>query len=300
MKNGDIIKGNFFFSILLSIFALLFYACHDDVKAKVVHIVAAENMYGDIAQQIGGDNVKVDVILNNPDQDPHLFELTPHISRMTSQADLIIMNGLGYDDWINRLISRVEIKNGKVISIQDLLNRSDGSNPHLWYDLQSVKKLAGYLEQKLSLQDPEHKNSFLHNRDHFLHEIDSIDRRIHKIRVQHPDLSVAATEPVFGLMAKHMGFRVLEESYQWVIMNGGEPTPQQTAQFIQDFKTHKIKILFYNNQVSNGATERLKKMASTYKIPVIGVEEIMPVSLSYQTWINQTLDKIEAVTQSIP
>lgn len=300
MNKDRIIKSNFFYRILLSIFALLFYAYYNEVNAKRVHIVAAESMYGNIAQQIGGDNVETEVILNNPDQDPHLFELTPHISKMMSQADLIIMNGLGYDDWINRLTTHSEVMSGKIVSIQNLLNLTNGSNPHLWYDLQSVKVLVQYLGQKLSALDPEHQSFFLHNCDQVLHELDQMDQRIHRIRAVHPDLLVAATEPVFGLMANHMGFKMLEEPYQWVMMNGGEPTPQQTAQFIQDLKIHKIKILFYNDQVSNAATENLKRIASTYKIPVIGVEEIMPASLSYQAWINQTLDKIEAAVQSIP
>ncbi len=300
IKNNQKNTWNCFIKIVLSFFVILFYVCYYSVNAKPIHIIAAENMYGNIAQQIGGNTVQVDAILNNPDEDPHLFELTPHSSQKINQADFIIINGLGYDSWIDRLLNSFHIKNNKVISVQNLLNRASGSNPHLWYDLQAVKNLANELEHKLAAQQPENKSLFIHNRDLFLNEIKQIDQRIQRIRALHSQLYIAATESVFGLMAKNMGFIVLEEPYQWVVMNGGEPTPQQIAQFTHDLKTHKIQILVYNNQVSNNATENLKSIALEQKIPVIGVEEIMPPSLSYQKWINHILDKLESVLQRLP
>lgn len=293
-------KAFSFLSLLAGMFIISFLYCIHRVNAAPIHIVAAENMYGNIAQQIGGSNVKVEVILNNPDQDPHLFELTPYFSQIVDQADLVIMNGLGYDDWIKKLINHNNLKSRKIVSIQELLNRPEGSNPHLWYDLRSVELLATKLVQTLSDLKPDQRKIFLQNKEQFLDKIKQIKQRITHIRSRYPHITIAATEPVFGLMAKNMGFTVLEEPYQWVIMNGGEPTPQQIAQFIQDLKSHKIQILIYNNQVSNNATENLKKIALRYKIPVVGVEEIMPVSSSYQKWINQTLDKLEIALRDIP
>lgn len=275
--------------------------CHvNSLRAAPVHIVAAENMYGNIAQQIGGKYVQVETVLNNPDQDPHVFELPPRLSQSIRQADLVIMNGLGYDVWMQRLITTSGLSNQKVISVQALLNRSDGDNPHLWYDLQAIQSLSKALVQRLSVLVPEQRDLFFRNQVGFLRQLEAIRQRIQKIRLRHASISVAATEPVFGLMARQMGFIVLEEPYQWVMMNGGEPAPQEIARFIRDLETHRIKILFYNSQVSNEATENLKNVANHYGVPVIGVEEIMPASVSYQEWIGQVLDKIESVVQSIP
>ena len=73
--------------------------------AVPVHIVAAENFYGQISEQIGGNYVQVTSILNNPQQDPHLFSSNPATARAVANADIIIYNGLGYDSWINNLIA---------------------------------------------------------------------------------------------------------------------------------------------------------------------------------------------------
>ncbi|MDI2091181.1 metal ABC transporter solute-binding protein, Zn/Mn family [Commensalibacter oyaizuii] len=265
-----------------------------------IQVVAGENMYGDIASQLGGKRVQVRVILNNPDQDPHLFELTPSIGKMVKQADLVIANGLGYDAWLGRLLNKSQLKSEQIISIQTLLSKKDGENPHLWYDLQAIDILSKRLEQAYIQLRPDQKAFFSQKLDQLKTEISSIDKRIKKIRDHYTQVKVAATEPVFGLMAKALGFEILEEPYQWTVMNGGEPTPKQVAQFQNDLKTHKIQVLFYNDQVVTPATEQLKKIAQQSSVPVVGISETMPTDLNYQQWINQTLDKVENALKSMP
>ena len=70
-----------------------------------VKVVAAENFYGDMASQIGGANIAVTSILSNPDDDPHLFEASPETARALSDAKVVIVNGVDYDPWMEKLIS---------------------------------------------------------------------------------------------------------------------------------------------------------------------------------------------------
>ena len=72
--------------------------------AQPVSIVAAENFYGDVARQIGGNAVKVTSILSNPDQDPHLFEASPSVARSLAGARIVVYNGLDYDPWMEKLL----------------------------------------------------------------------------------------------------------------------------------------------------------------------------------------------------
>ena len=85
-----------------------------------IAVVAAENFYGDIARQIGGDRVAVVSIMNNPDQDPHLFETTPGIVRQIAGAQLAIVNGADYDPWMEKLLAAAPQPNRKVIIAADL------------------------------------------------------------------------------------------------------------------------------------------------------------------------------------
>lgn len=292
-------KKNIFYIFILSIMLYnLIISTYAKPTSTLIHIIAAENMYGNIAEQLGGKYVQVDSILTNPDQDPHLFELTPSIGKKIADADLIIINGLGYDSWMNRLLTKYHFNHQDIISLQILLNRKDGDNPHLWYDIDAIKILSKQLQQLYTQLQPEEKLYFQNQLYSFDANLKQIINRIENIRQQYPHIKVAATEPVFGLMAQKLGFEMLEEPYQWVVMNGGEPTPKQVAKFIQDLKTHQIQILFYNEQVITPATQQLKKIAIESGISVVGISETMPSNFTYQQWINQVLDKIEAVLKS--
>src|ERR1700684_362453 len=69
-----------------------------------IAVVAAENFYGDVAQQIGGDRVAVTSVLSNPDQDPHLFEITPAVVRQIAAAQVVVFNGAAYDPWMENIL----------------------------------------------------------------------------------------------------------------------------------------------------------------------------------------------------
>src|ERR1700689_239449 len=76
-----------------------------------IGLVAAENFYGDVAQQVGGDRVFVTSVLSNPDQDPHLFEVTPAVVREIAAARVVVYNGAAYDPWMENVL-RVTPKAG--------------------------------------------------------------------------------------------------------------------------------------------------------------------------------------------
>ena len=88
-----------------------------------IAVVAAENFYGDIARQIGGDRVEVVSIMNNPDQDPHLFETTPGIVRQIADARIVIFNGADYDPWMDKLLKAAPRPGRSVIVAAELVHR---------------------------------------------------------------------------------------------------------------------------------------------------------------------------------
>lgn len=267
--------------------------------AKPIFIVAAENMYGDIAKQIGGMHVDVTTILSNPDQDPHSFELTPSVGYALTKAQLVIINGVGYDAWADRLLSHQTQNRPRIILAQDILGKKMGDNPHLWYDIDGMQKLSQYLAKQYIDLMPENRNLFEANLAQFSNQLTQIKKRIETIKSHHLGLFVAATEPVCGIMVEKLGFEMGEQNFQWVIMNGGEPSPRQVAQFEDDLRQKKIKLLFYNAQVITPETDRLKQIANQANIPIIGVSETMPEGMSYQQWMNDTLSKIEAALPKI-
>jgi zinc/manganese transport system substrate-binding protein len=115
-----------------------------------IAVVAAENFYGDIARQIGGDRISVTSIMTNPDQDPHLFETTPGIVRQLAGAQIVILNGANYDPWMEKLLAAAPRPGRTVIGAAQLVGRNPGDNPHLWYDPATMPAVANALAAALT------------------------------------------------------------------------------------------------------------------------------------------------------
>src|SRR5471032_2157262 len=123
-------------------------------------VVTAENFYGDIARQIGGDAVEVASIMNNPDQDPHLFETTPGVVRQIADARVVIVNGADYDPWMEKLLAAAPRPGRIVVNAAKLTGKKAGDNPHLWYDPGTMPAVAKALAAALAAADPAHKTDY--------------------------------------------------------------------------------------------------------------------------------------------
>lgn len=260
---------------------------------RKIEVVAAENFYGSVAKEIGGDRVSVTGILNNPDQDPHLFEVSPAVIRQVAAAQIVVYNGADYDPWIEKLL-RVTAKPGRVtIVAADLVNRKPGDNPHLWYDPATMPAVARALAAALAAADPAHNDGYAARLKTFLSSLAALDDKIAAIRGRYAGTVVAATEPVFGYMADALKLTMSNERFQLAIMNDTEPSARDVAAFEQDLMTHKVRVLFYNKQASNKVVAHLIDLARASNIPVVGVTETAPAGLSYPEWMLQQLDETQ-------
>jgi len=258
-----------------------------------IAVVAAENFYGDIARQIGGDRVTVVSIMNNPDQDPHLFETTPGIVRQIAGAQIAIVNGANYDPWMEKLLSAAPQPNRKVIIAADLMHRQAGDNPHLWYDPATMPAVAKAITAALGAADAAHASDYAARLSATLASLDRIARRVAQMKAKHGGTAVTATEPVFGPMAEALGLTMRNQSFQLSMMNDTEPSARDVAAFENDLKEHKVKVLLYNSQVSEKLTLRLLDIAKQAKVPVVGVTETQPANVSFQDWILGELDALD-------
>src|SRR5208282_2112538 len=166
-----------------------------------IALVAAENFYGGVAQQIGGDRVAVTSILSNPDQDPHLFEVSPTMIRQIAAAQIVVYNGADYDPWIERLLKVMPKPVRAVIVAADLVNRKAGDNPHLWYDPSTMPAVARALAATLSAADPAYKDDYAARLKTFLASLEPLNEKIAAIRGKYAGVPVTASEPVYGYMA---------------------------------------------------------------------------------------------------
>ena len=262
--------------------------------AETLRIVAAENFYGGVAQQIAGSTATVHSILTNPNQDPHEFTTNAGTAKEVADADIVIYSGIDYDPWMVKLLG-AQGKPGRVdVNVADLIGAKEGDNPHIWYDPKTMPALADKLASELAMRfarRPIFQMAAANFKTSMKPELD----KIAALRAQTAGLPVTATEPVFGYMAQALGFKMLNYDFQIKIMNDAEPTADETAAFEQSLTSRTVRILFYNSQVTDPTTDRIQKLARDTGIPVVGVTETQPpTEKSYVDWMMHQLDAIQA------
>jgi len=261
--------------------------------ADPIKIVAAENFYGDIARQIGGADVAVTSILNNPDQDPHLFEVSPSVGRDVSAARIVIYNGIDYDPWMPKLLASARSADRKTIVVAELVGRKTGDNPHIWYDPATMVALARTLSATLIAEDPAHKGNYEQRLEAFEASVKPIQTKINELRQRLAGTPVTATEPIFGYMFDALGMEVRNQTFQLAVMNNTEPSASDVAAFENDLKTHQVKLLIYNNQATDPIADRMLKIGKEAEVPVVGASETEPPGKNYQSWMMTELDAVD-------
>jgi zinc/manganese transport system substrate-binding protein len=266
--------------------------------AAAVRIVAAENFYGDVAKQLGGDNVEVVSILTNPDQDPHLFTANVDTAKAVADAQIVIYSGIDYDPWMEQMNAAHPNAGRIAIDVSRLIHARPGDNPHIWYDPVTMPALARKLTVILSVKDPLHVAAYRANLEKFLASMQPLIVKIAAIKAKVAGTDALATEPVFGYMSDALGFRMHAMGFQNHVMNNVEPTARESEEFETLLKTKKVKILFYNGQASDPIAARMQTVANSSGVPVVGVTETEPAGITYVPWMLSQLDAVEKALAS--
>jgi zinc/manganese transport system substrate-binding protein len=261
--------------------------------------VGAENEYASVIQQVGGKYVQASAIMSNPNTDPHTFEASSSVAREISSAQLVVQNGVGYDTFMNTIENAVPDSGRKVIDVQKLLGLPDSTpNPHLWYKPTTMPAVADAIAAGLSAIQPSHASYFRANARTFIGSLTAWNQAIASFKAKYPNTPVAVTEPVADYMLQAAGTDIMTPfAFQADVMNGVDPSAQDTALERSLFTQHKVKVFLYNQQVTDTQTQSFISLAEENHIPVVGVYETMPVpGYDYQSWmLAETRDLQQAV-----
>jgi zinc/manganese transport system substrate-binding protein len=268
-------------------------------RPGVLTAVGAENEYADVLSQIGGQYVQVTAIMSNPNTDPHTFEASPQVAEEVADAKLVIQNGVGYDTFMNRIEAAAPDPRRKVIDVQRLLGLPDSTpNPHLWYKPTTMPAVANAAAAGLSDLDPGHAALFRANARRFIASLEPWYHAIAELKAEFPDAPVATTEPVGDYMLQAAGtVNRTPWALQADIMNGIDPSPQDVSLQESLFSHHEVRVLLYNQQVTDALTASFLQQARQDGIPVVGVYETMPTpGYTYQAWM---LAEVQALQRAL-
>ncbi|VBB09631.1 adhesion lipoprotein [Lucifera butyrica] len=261
-------------------------------KSKI-KVVTAENFYGEVAQAVGGDQVAVTSILTNPGQDPHDYEPTVEASKAVADAQVVVYNGIGYDDWMAKLLKAdSSAKNKEIVAVgSDLLGKAAGDNPHVWYDPATMPKLAQTLAANFTKLDPAHGPEYQKRAAAYIASLAPLTVKVAKIRQSAP-VSVDVSEPVFDYMAAALNLKVNNPEFAKAVEEGNDPAAADFANVQKDIKEKKIKLFVYNTQTDSKTVDNIVKLAEANGIPVVKVTETEPTGENYLQWMTSQLDQV--------
>ena len=264
-------------------------------KAGKVAAVAAENEYANVIAQVGGRYVEVAAVMSNPNTDPHEFEASASVAMEVSSAQLVVQNGVGYDSFMGKIESASPRASRRVIVAQGLLKvPANAFNPHLWYDPRTMPVVAKAVATALERLQPSHAAYFDANLARFDSSLKAWSEAIAGFKREFPGTAVAVTEPVADYMLEAAGARILTPpSLQSAVMNGTDPSPQDIALEDRLIRGHDVKVVVYNQQVTDSLTESFLSAAKQARVPIVGVYETMPTpGFDYQTWMVAEVDAL--------
>lgn len=269
-----------------------------------IKVVASTNVYGSIAKFLGGDFVEVTSIIDDRNKDPHSYEASARDQLAVSEAELVILNGGGYDDFMLQLMAAVETEQ-HVIQIVDGEHAHeseseahaahDHANEHVWYDFELVRAAAEHIANDLSSLRPEALETVNANYDLFMSELDNSQLRLDALRDKAIGLGVIAVEGVGNLMLEHAGFvdQTPEE-----LANAIEEDREVPAAAVSEAKAlianKLVSLLVVNQQQLDSVSEVLIKQANETGVSVVQLSELIPdPSWDYLDWMANNIDKLQ-------
>jgi zinc/manganese transport system substrate-binding protein len=288
----------------LTALALTMSACASSTPAAQtgpLKVVAGQNFWGSIAMQLGGSKASVQSVVTDPNADPHEYESNTNDARAIADANFVILNGAGYDDWASRLLSANPSSHRTVLIAADLLGKKAGDNPHFWYNPDYVTRMADQITGDYKSIDSADAAYFDQQRTAFTTALQPYTQRIAEIKAKFSGAPVGATESIFVYMAAALGLNLISPpEFMNAVAEGNDPPAAAVIAFQNQITSRQVKVLVYNVQTATAVTTNIKHMAALADIPVVGVSEtLQPESASFQDWqLSQLLTLQNALNAS--
>ncbi len=255
--------------------------------SRPIRVVAIERVYGDVARQLGAGDVAVTTLLDSPTADPHDYEPTARDADAISDADLVVENGLGYDAFANALLAASPSATRTVLDAGSLGGHRLGDNPHVWYEMRTLRRVVAAVAGDLAARRPAHRAAIARRARALDAWIDAFAARLRALAARHRGASVAITEPVFDYVLHGAGLAIATPpSFSHAIEEGNDPAPQDVDAMQGLLAGRHVAAFVYNAQTVEPSTTHLLATARDARVPVVPVTETLPADETTQTWLD--------------
>jgi zinc/manganese transport system substrate-binding protein len=266
-----------------------------DTDGKI-QIVASTNVWGDIAEQVGGDLVEVTSIIDNASKDPHSYEATARDQLAVKNADLIVANGGGYDDFMDTLAKAAGNEN--IIYATNSETAVDWTvNEHVWYSMAAVSQVAAAIGVELAKADAENASLYEQNAVAFGKKIAALTLEVQDLKTITNGYTYFSTEPLALWLLADLGFKDLTpEEFSDAIENETDVSPLAMQQSLDLIKSGKVKYLVVNLQTENTQTQQIVDAARDSEVRAVVLTEVLPEGTTYIQWMTANLKTLNPGT----
>lgn len=289
-------------------------------KDDVVKVVTTTDVYADVVRQIAGDKVEVTSLISSTSQDPHSYEATASDRLKVKDADLVVLNGGGYDQFLEdmagtdnsdqKVVNAVE--ESGLFSEEEMKELTEGHqhsegeehahnhgslNEHVWYSLDAMKKVSEAVATELKAVDSKDADTFAKNSESFEAKLDTMKKDAESVNAKGKHF--ITTEPVPNYLLQSAGMEdITPADFTAAIEDGSDVAPLTLHEIKDQLANGSVNFLGYNEQTSSNQTNEVLKAAQDHHVANASFYETIPEGKSYIDWMNDNISNIkQAVDQ---
>ncbi|MCX2733698.1 zinc ABC transporter substrate-binding protein [Saccharopolyspora sp. NFXS83] len=293
-------------------------------------VVATTNVWASVARAVGGPNVEVESIIDDPAADPHSYESSPQDAAKVGDADLVLLNGGGYDEFAEQILTGTGAGKPTVQAVEGEHEHAEepaaghehehGSEPaeapghsdehaghdhsvneHVWYDLHVVRETADRVAEELGKIQPERAQEFRDNAARFGEQIGGLEGRVDQIAASERGKKVIVTEPVAHYLVEAAGLTdITPPSFVNSVEAGNDPAAAAVAEIQNAVNSRQAAAVIYNPQTESPVTESVRKSAEQNQTPVVEMTETLPQDQDYVRWMDGQISALQAALAGRP
>ena len=282
-------------------------------ETGAIQVATSTNVWASVVGILGAEWVEVTTIIDDPLQDPHSYEASARDQLTLSEAELVIANGGGYDEFVGQLLAALdgeriflELVEGEHSHLgeedhsdehadEDHADEHQHGNEHIWYDIHAVEEASEMIVEAITELRPESFDRVNQNFDFFMAELENLEIRLEALREKALGLGFIATEGVGNLLLDEAGFiNQTPEALADAIEEERE-VPAASLKQAEDLISGKVvSLVVVNEQQLDQVSDLLVEAAKAAGVPVVELSELISEpGMDYLDWMASILDQLQ-------
>jgi len=283
---------------LFVLFSLLIFVggCSQRPTSQKI-ITTTVNTYREPIKSVVGNKYEVQSIIKSVNVDPHSFSPSSNNAKQIADSRLIVSSGLGYDDWVNKIVIANSQDKNLIDFSRNVLDKKDGENEHVWFSVSNVQNLSQAVYQHMAKVDSKNKDYYQANFKKYDLKLDSLIRREQALKQYTNGKKVYVTEPLPYYLLKDLGVTIANPHFAKSIEDDTDPSIEDVKDMENGLRKHKVSFLVVNKQVTSGIITKMTSLAKENHIPIVYFTETLPSDLGYYDWMNGNITQIERIVK---